>query len=115
MPQSPSSYYRPIVRLPPPPKLPDSFGRDINENVKLLFPDKVIEIDVFTDDNEGWCAEILALCEEPCSECGKAYYCIMVGDKSSFTEEGAWRDIHEMIKDLVVKKYGFTERVQGVA
>jgi hypothetical protein len=87
----------------PPSQLPPTFGQDINTDMKLLWPDKELELELNTDDYECYYVHILEVCGDPPSGwCYKPFLIDCVGGTSY---DDATRKIHNNVKDALLRKF----------
>ncbi|KAL2039078.1 hypothetical protein N7G274_008127 [Stereocaulon virgatum] len=87
-----------------PSQLPPTFGQNINTDMKLLWPDRDLELDFCTDDYEIYYAHILEVCGDSHSQQWYTPFLLDCVGGTSF--EDAAEKIHNNVKNALLKKLG---------
>lgn len=96
-----------------PPQLPSTFGQNINADMKLLWPNKNLELEYSTDDYLTYYVDILELCGDPCGPEREWYAPFLPDCTGGSSYEDATRKLHKKIKDALLKKFGAKEAAGG--
>lgn len=86
-------------------QLPISFGKDFENDAKLLWPTWTVIVEFATDDHVTWYADLLRHCRDPCTPEGEFYEIVLCGSKGYSTAEKAWEMLHKDIKNMVLHKF----------
>lgn len=87
-------------------QLPPTFGQNLDTDMKLLWPDKDLELELHTDDYETYYADILELCGDLFSPRGLYFRPFLPDCVGGTSYDDAARKIHENVKNALLRKFG---------
>ena len=73
--------------------------------MKLLWPNKNLELEYNTDDHVTYYVDILELCGDPCGPDGEQLVPFLPDCTGGRSYEDATRKIHKNVKDALLKKF----------